>query len=62
MKDTTPKKFTVEYFDDNKKLTARWHYDHSITKNGPVLTEDFDPVQPETSSRKQKKVGSKSNS
>lgn len=37
----TDTKFVREYHDDDKKLESRWHYDLSVTKNGPVLVESF---------------------
>lgn len=57
MKEVTPKKFTVEYkSDDGKRVVARWHYDHSITKNGPILTEDLEEIPIENTKRQKKKV------
>lgn len=42
IKTNTPTKFVREYYDDaSKKIASRWHYDHSITKNGPILVEEF---------------------
>lgn len=49
----TPTKFTVEYLDESKKLSSRWHYDYSIQKNGPVLVEEFS--LPKKEKRKKKK-------
>lgn len=49
-----PTKFVVEYFDDDKKLESRWHYDHNKTKNGPILVEEFN-----LPGREKKKVGKK---
>ena len=48
-------KFVVDYFDENKKLESRWHYDHSKTKNGPVLVEEFNLPLKEKKSKKSKK-------
>ena len=57
MKDTVSKKFVIEFKDENTKaVVARWHYDYSITKNGPILTEDFSEPPQEVQSKKQKKV------
>ena len=54
MKET---KFMREYTDEvTKKVTARWYYDLSITKNGPILTEQFDLPPKEKKKRKDKKV------
>ena len=54
MKET---KFVREYIDEaTKKLTARWHYDTSITKYGPVLVEEFGLPPKEKKSRKANKV------
>jgi len=50
-------KFVREYIDDvTKKVTARWHYDLSITKNGPILAEDLVLPPKEKKSRKANKV------
>ncbi len=38
-KDTL--KYVHEYFDSDKKLSSRWHYDLSKTKNGPIMVEHF---------------------
>lgn len=51
----TPTKFTVEYFTEDKKIDARWHYDYSKTKNGPVLVENFNIPQQEKVVKKKKK-------
>lgn len=48
-------KFTVEYFTEDKKIDARWHYDYSVTKNGPVLVENFDLPKQQKVARKKKK-------
>ena len=48
-------KFVVDYFDDDKKLESRWHYDYNKTKNGPVLVEEFNLPAKERKSRKSKK-------
>ena len=54
MKET---KFMREYTDEvTKKVTARWYYDLSITKNGPILVEEFDLPAKERKKRKDKKV------
>lgn len=49
-------KFIREYYDENKKLQSRWHYDHNISTNGPYLVEEFDLPSKE---KKTGKVGSK---
>jgi hypothetical protein len=58
MKDNNAgvRKFTREYIDDNKKVVARWHYDYSITKNGPILTEDLDLAPKQRKKRTTNKV------
>mgnify|MGYP006266857477 CR=1 FL=1 len=57
MKDTTPKKFIREYkSDDGKRVVARWHYDYSINKYGPILTEDLEDLPTEKPKRQKKKV------
>lgn len=54
MKET---KFMREYTDEvTKKVTARWHYDLSITKNGPILVEEFGLPPKEKKKRKDNKV------
>lgn len=40
-KESTTRYIVREYYDDDKKLDARWHYDLNVTKNGPVLVENF---------------------
>lgn len=53
----TPTKFVVEYRSDNGKLEAKWHYDYSKTKAGPVLVEHFDlPSKEKKSKRKSSKT------
>ena len=52
----TQTKFTRDYYDDDKKLDSRWHYDLSITKAGPVLVEQFNLPRKEKQ-QKTKKVG-----
>jgi hypothetical protein len=37
-----PTKFVIEYKNEQGKVTDRWHYDYSITRNGPILTENLD--------------------
>lgn len=57
MKEPTSQKFVREYMDDtNKKVASRWHYDYSITKNGPVLVEEFALPPKEKKTRTKKKV------
>jgi len=42
MKEAGFTKFVREYKDDTgKKVVSRWYYDYSITKNGPILTEEL---------------------
>ena len=54
MKET---KFMREYTDEvTKKVTARWYYDLSITKNGPILVEEYGLPPKERKKRKDKKV------
>lgn len=53
----TPTKFVIEYFDDNKKLSSRWHYNKEIFANGPILVEEFNLPPPEKKKRSKKKVG-----
>jgi hypothetical protein len=48
-------KFIVEYFNDQKQVQSRWHYDYEKTKNGPVLVEEFNLPQKERKSIKSKK-------
>lgn len=50
-----PTKFVVEYKSDDGKLEARWHYDYSKTKAGPVLVENFD-LPPKERKKKTKKA------
>ena len=49
-----PKKFTVEYFSDDKQLESRWTYDLSRQPYGPILVENFGKDY-EKSRRKPKK-------
>lgn len=37
-----PRKFIVEYFDTDKRVTDRWHYNLDKFPNGPILTENLD--------------------
>lgn len=54
MKET---KFVREYRDEvTKKVTARWHYDLTISKYGPILVENFDLPPKEKKKRSKKKV------
>jgi len=54
MKET---KFVREYTDEvTKKVTARWHYDLTITKNGPILVEEYGLPPKERKKRTEKKV------
>ena len=56
-KTETQTKFVVEYKSDDGKLEARWHYDYSKTKFGPVLVEHFDlPPKEKKSKRKSRKT------
>lgn len=61
--ESSPTKFvrefyTYDYETRTKKLDSRWHYDLSITTNGPILTEEFNLPRKERTQRK-KKVGKK---
>lgn len=47
-------KFVVEYKDDKGKVVARWHYDYTKNKFGPVLTEDLDLPKQEKKKAKSK--------
>ena len=38
---TPSSKFVVEYFNEEKQVTSRWHYNYDKTKNGPVLVEEL---------------------
>lgn len=51
-------KFVVEYKNDSGKITDRWHYDYSVTRHGPILTENFElpPKQKKKRVAKVKKV------
>jgi len=51
-------KYVVEYRDEiTKKVTSRWHYDLTINKFGPILTEDLEePLPKERKKRSKKKV------
>lgn len=50
-------KFVREYKDDtNKKVVSRWHYDYSITKNGPILVEELGLPPKEKKKRTTNKV------
>jgi len=51
--ETSPIKFVVEYFNNEKQVECRWHYDYAKTKNGPVLVEEL--LLP--GKEKKKKVG-----
>jgi len=36
-----------EYYDSDKKLSSRWHYDLTKSKNGPIMVEHFNlPSKP----------------
>lgn len=54
-KQEIPTKFVVEYKSDDGKLEARWHYDYSKTKAGPVLVEHFDLPPKERKKKKKAK-------
>lgn len=43
-----------EYYDDSKKLDSRWYYDYEISRNGPVLVENFDLPKKEKKTRAKK--------
>jgi hypothetical protein len=49
-------KFTVDYLE-NGKLEARWHYNHEITKAGPILVEHFNLPREVSKSKKPKSKG-----
>lgn len=50
-----PIKFVVEYFDENKNVTDRWHYDRNKFPFGPILVENLELPKKEKKSRKSKK-------
>ena len=50
----TQTKFVREYYDDDKKLDARWYYDLEKFKNGPILVENLNLPRKQKKSRKQK--------
>jgi len=52
-KPAPQEKFVIEYKTEEGKLDARWHYDYSVTRKGPVLVENFNLPQKE----RKKKVG-----
>jgi len=57
MKENGFTKFVREYKDDtDKKVVSRWHYDYSITKNGPILVEEFGLPPKEKNKRTTNKV------
>lgn len=33
--------YVHEFYDENKKLSSRWHYDLTKSKNGPIMVEHF---------------------
>lgn len=45
-------KFIVEYKSSDGKVTDRWHYDLSKSKNGPILVENLELPKKERKSRK----------
>lgn len=51
--ETPPTKFVIDYYNNEKQLESRWHYNYEKTKNGPVLVEEFLLPKKE----KEKKVG-----
>lgn len=55
-KAETYTKFVREYYDDNKKLESRWHYNYDVFKNGPILVEEFN--LPKKEKKQKKKVAS----
>ena len=39
--------YVHEFYDENKKLSSRWHYDLTKSKNGPIMVEHFNlPAKP----------------
>lgn len=50
---STELKFTVDYYTEDGQLDSRWHYDYEMTRNGPILVENF--ILPEEQSQKTKK-------
>lgn len=53
-KQVPPRKFVVEYHDEDKKLSSRWHYDRDKFPYGPILVEEFNLPKQEKKKRKKK--------
>lgn len=47
-----PRKYIVEYFNDNKEVVARWHYNLDKFPNGPIMTENLEIPPKEKKSKK----------
>jgi hypothetical protein len=37
-----PRKFVIEFMNDNKKVVSRWYYNLDKFPNGPIMTENLD--------------------
>lgn len=46
-----PRKFIVEFTNENKKVVSRWHYNLDKFPNGPILTENLDLPSKERKSK-----------
>ena len=49
----SPRKYTVDYFNDKKELTDRWTYNLDKFPYGPIMTENFElPAKEKKSKQK----------
>lgn len=52
--DNKGKRFIQEFYNEDKKVVARWHYDLDKFRNGPILVENLDLPRKETTKKKKR--------